>query len=409
MKQLILLGLGLLLVFSAQAEQIGYSHAPRGAEGKFKIDLLNDYVQRMRIGMDFALVFQNLENEGTANPSNLDAGFQNATGNLDLDAELLGGITTYIELYLSSEHHTEMFMKEGYLLVEKLPMFNLPWLNSIMEFTTIKAGQMEINFGDWHLRRSDNADVSRNPLIGNTIIDTNTTETGVEILFDIGDIELMVAGSNGMIKEDTNHNHGTAGYGKLAYDKVFSDFRLRFSGSYYQVDHSKNAATLSKTSLYSGNRSGARYQNLFGSTSDAGQIKPSIKKDVSAYVFNLLIQYKSLEIFANYEVANDKDSDGTTTTNPKEEEWMQYFGDIVYNFTDQFYAAARYNVAEHKKENSVSTNKKVERTQLGLGYKITDTILMKGEYVTQKYKNYTSGTYQNAKFDGWSLEASVSF
>ena len=404
--------LTLLWASVLKAEQIGYSHAPRGAEGRFKIDLLNDYVKTMRIGMDFAVIFQNLENENAANNvSNLDAGFQNATGNLNLDTELIDGMTTYVELYLSSEHHTEMFMKEGYLLIEKLPMFDLPWLNSIMKYTTIKAGQMEINYGDYHLRRSDNADVSRNPLIGNAVIDTNITETGVELMFDIADLELMVAASNGAIKEDNNYNHGSAFYSKLAYDKTFGDLRLRLSGSYYQVDHSKNASNDSKSNLYSGNRSGARYQNLLGANSDAGQVKPDITQDVSAYVINLLLQFKGLEIFGNYEVANDKDPDGTDSSSRDEEEWAQYFVDLKYNFTDNFYLAGRYNIAEHKKKAGVSSNEEVNRTQIGLGYSLTQTVLLKGEWVKQEYKNYpTSDTTNNgAKFDGWSIEASVSF
>jgi hypothetical protein len=51
--------LGLLWSSLSYGEQIGYDHVPRGAEGKFKINLLNDYVKTMRIGMDFAVVFQN--------------------------------------------------------------------------------------------------------------------------------------------------------------------------------------------------------------------------------------------------------------------------------------------------------------------------------------------------------------
>ncbi|MDH5580974.1 MAG: hypothetical protein OEY33_03645, partial [Bdellovibrionales bacterium] len=129
--------LGLLWSSLSYGEQIGYDHVPRGAEGKFKINLLNDYVKTMRIGMDFAVVFQNLDHGNRdLNLPSLNAGFQNATGNLNLDTELIDGMTAYIELYLSSEHHTEMYMKEGYLLVERLPMFDLPWLNSVMNYTS---------------------------------------------------------------------------------------------------------------------------------------------------------------------------------------------------------------------------------------------------------------------------------
>ncbi|MFZ8932700.1 MAG: hypothetical protein ACO2ZP_02205, partial [Bacteriovoracaceae bacterium] len=151
------------------------------------------------------------------------------------------------------------------------------------------------------------------------------------------------------------------------------------------------------------------YQNLFGSTSDAGQVKPNISQDISAYAINFLLQFKGLEIFGNYEVANDKDRKDSDDSGKLEEEWAQYFVDLKYNLTDNFYLAGRYNVAEHKKKAGASSNEEVNRTQIGLGYSLTQTVLLKGEWIKQEYKNFTDTTNQGAEFDGWSIEASVSF
>ena len=52
----------------------------------------------------------------------------------------------------------------------------------------------------------------------------------------------------------------------------------------------------------------------------------------------------------------------------------------------------------------------VKRSQVGAGWFITPVILMKGEYVSQKYLDFPSTDIRNGgKFNGFMAEATISF
>src|SRR5215208_68030 len=97
-------------------------------------------------------------------------GFNNAVANLYLNAQLAKGIRVAMTSYLSARHHNETWVKDGYLQVDASPI-DLPILNKVMEYTTIRAGHMEINYGDAHFRRTDNGNSMYNPLVGNYVLD----------------------------------------------------------------------------------------------------------------------------------------------------------------------------------------------------------------------------------------------
>lgn len=44
-----------------------------------------------------------------------------------------------------------------------------------MKYSTIKFGHDEINYGDVHFRRSDNAYTTQNPFVGNYLMDAYAT------------------------------------------------------------------------------------------------------------------------------------------------------------------------------------------------------------------------------------------
>ncbi len=48
-----------------------------------------------------------------------------------------------------------------------------------MNYLTLKVGVMELNYGDEHFRRSDNAEVMNNAFVGNYIMDAFTTAPGI--------------------------------------------------------------------------------------------------------------------------------------------------------------------------------------------------------------------------------------
>ena len=71
-------------------------------------------------------------------------------------------------------------MKGGYLQVDApLPRGARP--STSYEYTTIKVGHFEINYGDAHFRRSDNGNALYNPFVENNILDAFTTEIGGEV------------------------------------------------------------------------------------------------------------------------------------------------------------------------------------------------------------------------------------
>ncbi|MEN7547683.1 hypothetical protein AAG747_07180 [Rapidithrix thailandica] len=342
------------------------------------------------------------------------SGFQNAAGNVFINGTITDGISAYFEVYLSSEHHTEVWMREGYIKIDKLIVLNSPLIDKIMEVVSLKAGQMEINYGDWHLRRSDNGSVQNNPLIGNYIIDGNTTEIAVEVTAALKQFELMGGISGGTTKGDLNEDHGLATYGKIAYNQDLGEKSfLRLAGSLYHVDHSGNSAAYgqgTKNYLFSGNRSGARYKGILNAETDAGQMLVTNGQKITSYQLNSTLVFDRLEVFGTYEWINEGDMDGADSDETLEETWTQIAVDAKYNLTDKLYISGRYNVANEQEYQSIDSDRQVVRIQGGLGFMLTKGLLLKGEYVHQEYKNFgVEDARYGAEFNGPLLEMSFNF
>ena len=123
----------------------------------------------VRIGGQSTLQFQALdhENSGIAPLAEIGHNFNLATANLDLDVALYSGVRMHLRTYLSSRHHPEPYVKGGYFQIDRLDFISQGFMEDIMQFVTVKVGHMEINYGDTHFRRSDNAQSIYNPFIGN--------------------------------------------------------------------------------------------------------------------------------------------------------------------------------------------------------------------------------------------------
>jgi hypothetical protein len=108
-------------------------------------------------------------------------GFNLATANLILTAQLADGIAVKLENYMSARHHNEFWVKGGYIQMDKLPFFGNPkWF---ADNFTVKVGQMEVNYGDAHFYRTDNANGIYNPFVGENIMDAFATEISGEVYF----------------------------------------------------------------------------------------------------------------------------------------------------------------------------------------------------------------------------------
>ncbi len=136
----------------------------------------------VKIGWNAAFTqdFQNLTHQNTAAPvmvsgvnSNqligIGSGFTTAMANLGLEVQLAQGIRVELTTYLSTRHHNDTWVKGGYLQVDGSP-WDVPVLNDIMKYTTLKVGQFEINYGDAHFRRTDGGNGIDNPFVGNLIM-----------------------------------------------------------------------------------------------------------------------------------------------------------------------------------------------------------------------------------------------
>ena len=335
-------------------------------------------------------------------------GFNLATANLYVNAQLAPGIRVALTSYLSSRRHNETWVKDGYLLVDGSPIDH-PALNKLFEYVTIRAGHFELNYGDAHFRRTDNGQALYNPFVGNLIMDAFTTEIGGEVYVRANGFLAMVGITDGVNKGDvTNPQRRTPGYyGKAGFDRQLSDaLRVRLTGSVYAVQKTPSAT------LFSGDRAGSRYYMVLENTTatidgqaTSGNINPGLSNKLSAVQINPFVKFRDLELFGVVERA-----EGRKTAEQQTRVWDQYAVDGVYRLLDdRLYVGARYNTVQGQ-FTLTGPEVSVDRQALAAGWFLTPSILLKGEYVTQKYNDFpTTDIRSGGKFDGFVLEGVVAF
>ncbi|HEX5869438.1 MAG TPA: hypothetical protein VFY65_03420, partial [Longimicrobium sp.] len=303
---------------------------------------------QLQIGGAFAQTWQSLDHETDAAPGpktmlgEIRPGFNLASANLNIGAQLARGIRVDLESYMASRHHNEFWVKGGFATIDASP-FDVPVLNRIMEYTTIRAGHMEINYGDAHFRRSDNGNTIRNPFIENYILDAFTTEIGAEVLvrgpygaFIMGGV---TSGENkGNVKEGAV-DASPAFLGKLGFDRQLSPLlRVRLTGSMYSAESSP------AVTLYGGDRTGSRYWGVMEDTASLraggaftnGRVNPGFANEITARQINPYIEFGNLELFGVMEWAS-----GKAAAAEERREISQLAGDAVYRlFNDQVYVGA---------------------------------------------------------------------
>ena len=114
----------------------------------------------------------------------LNYNFQTPWGNLSFLASIAEKLDVYFDMYISSRPHSnQMYGHEGYMLFKQLPgpFSDNEFLRSLFDQINVKVGAFDIDFGDQNYRRSNNARVQRNPLVGNYVVDPNGEEIGGEV------------------------------------------------------------------------------------------------------------------------------------------------------------------------------------------------------------------------------------
>ncbi len=379
---------------------------------------------KVKVGADFAMQYQVLNHDADSALIPLGTGFNLPTANLNIDADLARGVTLNLVTYLSARHHNEAWVKGGYLLIDELPFIKSPGVDKVMDYLTIIVGDMELNYGDAHFRRSDNGKVTKNPFVGNYIMDAFTTAPALEIMFRKDGIIAMGALTTGSLRQDlvrysnNTYNaydaHEEIGfYWKAGYDKNFrEDIRARLTVSGYHMPGKNHNNT-----LYYGDRAGSRYylimNRVTNSSTDtdiksnhlSGRWSPGITNKDNSFMLNLFAQAKGLEIFATYESAKGLYSSGT------EFKFSQIAAEGLYRFggSRQFYGGLRYNLVKGDVNTSVSGDQSVNRLQAGAGWFILESTVLKVEYVTQNYTDFLNEYGADAGFKGIMVEAAISF
>ena len=353
---------------------------------------------KVKVGADFAIQLQMLDHEADVELIDLKNNFNLPTANLNLTADLAPGIQVFINNYMSSRHHNEAWVEGGYLIIDNFPF--LPAANNVMKYLTIKAGVMMPDYGDAHYFRSNNADVIHNPFVGNWVMDAYTTNPGLEVMFRDKGIIALVGANNGRM------NYGRGGdlgddlvfNWKLGYDKnINENLRVRGTVSGYHVGEGHSGST-----LWGGDRAGARYYNVMqlasaeGDNFRSGRWDPgSNQSQMNSYMANLFLQFHGLEIFGIYE-----DMKGMKGTN--DQHFTQTAVQAIYRL-GSFYVGTRLNQV------SDNNDSKVNRTNIGGGWYMIDNVLIKLDYVNQKYDGPAHGEIDGGKFNGLVLEAAISF
>ncbi|WP_291100154.1 MULTISPECIES: hypothetical protein [unclassified Flavobacterium] len=450
------------------AQQVSFgqiqNQISRGKDGVNQFDVKKDSVEFKGISIDlggsFALQFQALNsfNDQANLPvtitnyrlNNLANNLNLPTANMIFGAQLADGVRVNLDLYLAARHHNETWVKGGYLQIDKLDFIKKDFLAGFMKYATIKAGQMENNYGDAHFRRTDNGNAIMNPFIESNIMDSFTTEPGIEVYYNRSGFVSMFGVTNSKLnqnvgeiipsaatpaKPDPNTVVSPTFLAKLGYDKqIDKDLRVRITGSLY---HCANTSG----NLYSSDRAGSRYYyvmshqtytngtktvynnmtlNSDGTSTDAlaanpttGRFNPGFGNWSTNIMVNPFVKYKGLEFFGTLEFASGGDTKGVDAKRTVN----QYTGDVLYRFgaNENMYIGARYGVVSGKLANADAKAVTVNRLESSLGWFMTKNILAKLAYVSQNYKDYAqfTGTTPNdlygGSFKGLMFEATISF
>ncbi len=366
-------------------------------------------------GAAFTQQFQMLNHENT-NPTNnpdnnlleLGSGFNLATANLLLGAQLADGIQVNLITYLSSQHHQEAWVKGGFLQVDKMPMLNSEAIDNLMEYVTIRVGHMELNYGDAHFRRSDNGQAIYNPFVGNLIMDSFTTEIGAEIYVQSNGLMGMVGITDGEIRGrvDRPDDRAPSIIGKVAFDRQLQDdLRVRLSGSVYTTSKS-----ISNT-LYGGDRAGTRFYdvmvNALGASFTNGRINPGFRNKVTAIQINPFVKFMGAEFHGVYETATGNAIQGGVEG--PDYTYTQMAADVLYRFLadESAYVGVRYNVVDGE---TAAGDISSDRIQVAAGWFATPNVLLKVNYVVQNYNDYpASSILHEGQFDGITIEGVVAF
>jgi hypothetical protein len=230
----------------------------------------------------------------------------------------------------------------------------------------------------------------------------------------------MAGVTNGLIKgnidsiaatpEDKVQKKNPSVYFKGAYDRQINNkVRVRLAASYY---HNRSAGKNGNT-LYGGDRAGSNYfmvlepaGGTYAANAFSGRLNPGFTKKIDAAQLNAFVKVCGFEVFGTYEQAR-----GRTNSETWSRKMNQFAIDGIYRFgnNENLFVGGRYNFVKGRLQN-IDDDITVERLVGSAGWFITRNVLLKGEYVNQKYFDFPTNDIRNeGKFSGYVIAATVGF
>lgn len=365
-----------------------------------------------------------LGNPGTTREVTLQQGLSLPQANFDINAKVMSGFNVKLETMLSSHHHNETYVKGGYATIDNLDFIAPGFASDLMRNMTIKVGVDDINFGDDQYRRSDNADIMRNPFVHNMGVESYMQAPHIEVYYRIPAISsiVMVGITNGQVNPDDvteSHSAGSsnrpAGYAKFAFDNQLNDtLRVRLSESVYYVSGTNKGG-----SLYSGDKAGSVSRKIFDSDTfasgkwtnndnDFGALWNAMSgfSDLTVSKTNFFTRYHDTELYAMLEIADGADA------SDKDMKMTHYALDLVQRFSnDKFWVAGRYEnaVVEYADASNDLGDAEMTQWQLGLGWFLSKNAVAKLEYIDHKREKNSTFVGGNAEFKGYMISTALSF
>lgn len=410
---------------------------------------------KVRLGANFTQGFQSMKHSNATGATELykmKSGFPLAQANFNIDVQIVDGVRVSLVSYMASHHHNEFWVKGGYFQIDKVEFMNSEFLNKLWTNLTLKIGHMEINYGDAHFRRSDGGNTHWNAFMENNIMDAFTTEIGAELYWQRNGILAMAGATNGEIQgniaersiagsSDNGSKKAPSLYAKIGFDKPFGERnRVRLTASVLS-----KKSSISGT-LYGGDRTGSNYQFVLEPTTAtvtanafSGRVNPNFKDNVTAFMINPFVKLSGFELFGTVEIAKGQNAvengeirynttaiDPTTFDKLNDRKFTQLAVDALYRFgaREQFYVGVKYNTVDGTQVFGQGTNTaaagginqgtrtdvSISRIAGAAGWFVTRNILVKGEYVSQKYSDFPTGNIlENGKFEGFVIQGSIAF
>jgi len=362
--------------------------------------------------------------------TNMSTGFQRLRYNLEVSAKINDYVTAYFDLAeepndFGTDDQFEISQDLGYIdvdlagIIQNTPDHEDTWI--------FRAGNIVSTVFQYR-GFSDGAAVQGNPLIGNSVIDLVTAESGIQTLWStpishsfIKRVNADIAISIPTFFEDFNDERGYNIYSRASFN---THNGLDLGIGFFVSDLGDQVGIRPFTEVQTAGLIQGDGDNYNFQASGAGSrdTHAGLLPGLDATIFQINAQYRLSPntLFRGWAgMAKDDysfvDAQGNQTVASQSVDYaqieskMRFFAVEAshYLVPESFYVASRYSQVTNDTD-GVSGDKDMSRFQFGIGWWLVKNTLFKAEYVSQSEGEFSPGQI-GSDWDGFTAELSVVF